>query len=298
MNGFIDANLIKVKNNVEQTANTGKTTLRNMDANAPQNKHLVNKVYTANCCGKRPFLKDALMALYKRFGLPISDNLFKKEFIQIDNLEDLQKLITEVFIRFDTNPHFYNKADYFTLLRLISQSLLFLYLWQQDLIVTEWLEISSDEKVASEKLVRDTLNLLEQVAWTGSYNDLEDKPVIGAGKLNISVNGEKRAEFSANQTTDVDINLNVSQWGSIGGDIDSQTDLIEKIQSLIDDLNTSTSTTYSSNKIMEIINLIDQDLSQKIPVVPDAEENHIATFTDNGTVQDSGFYIGEIEEIG
>lgn len=35
MNGFIDANLIKVKNNVEQTANTGKTTLRNMDANAP-----------------------------------------------------------------------------------------------------------------------------------------------------------------------------------------------------------------------------------------------------------------------
>lgn len=237
------------------------------------------------------------MALYKRFGLPISDNLFKKEFIQIDNLEDLQKLITEVFIRFDTNPHFYNKADYFTLLRLISQSLLFLYLWQQDLIVTEWLETSSDEKVASEKLVRDTLNLLEQVAWTGSYNDLEDKPVIGEGKLNISVNGEKRAEFSANQTTDVDVNLNVSQWGSIGGDIDSQTDLIEKIQSLIDDLNTSTSTTYSSNKIMEIINLINQDLSYKMPVVPDAEENHIATFTDNGTVQDSGFYIGEIEEI-
>ena len=45
----------------------------------------------------------------------------------IDNIEDLRKYLSEILIRFDTNPHNYTKQDYQYLLYMLSGVLLYLY---------------------------------------------------------------------------------------------------------------------------------------------------------------------------
>jgi len=40
---------------------------------------------------------------------------------------ELKEVLSEVFIKFDTDPQFYTKSDYGTLLRSIAQSLIYLY---------------------------------------------------------------------------------------------------------------------------------------------------------------------------
>ena len=48
---------------------------------------------------------------------------------------------------------------------------------------------------------------LKNVAFSGSYNDLTNKPTIGDGTLTITENGTTVGTFSANQTTNQTINL-------------------------------------------------------------------------------------------
>lgn len=48
---------------------------------------------------------------------------------------------------------------------------------------------------------------LATVAKTGSYNDLSDKPTIGDGTLTIKKNGSNVGTFTANATTNTDVNI-------------------------------------------------------------------------------------------
>lgn len=48
---------------------------------------------------------------------------------------------------------------------------------------------------------------LATVARTGSYNDLSDKPTIGNGTLTIKKNGSNVGAFTANATTNTDVNI-------------------------------------------------------------------------------------------
>ena len=52
---------------------------------------------------------------------------------------------------------------------------------------------------------------LKTVAFSGSYNDLSDRPGIGDGKITIRQGGEVKGSFTANQSGDKTIDLSVSQ---------------------------------------------------------------------------------------
>lgn len=52
---------------------------------------------------------------------------------------------------------------------------------------------------------------LKAVAFSGSYNDLADKPGIGDGRITIRQGGEVKGAFTANQGGDQTIDLSVSQ---------------------------------------------------------------------------------------
>ena len=52
---------------------------------------------------------------------------------------------------------------------------------------------------------------LKDVAFSGSYNDLSDRPDIGNGKVTIRQGGEVKGAFTTNQSVDGTIDLSVSQ---------------------------------------------------------------------------------------
>ena len=80
----------------------------------------------------------------------------------VKDLTEYLRLVKEVLIRFDTNPKLYTKQDFFKLILLVLRG--FKYLDEKGGgtadIVTEWESTLSDEKVPSEKLVKDTIDLL------------------------------------------------------------------------------------------------------------------------------------------
>lgn len=91
-----------------------------------------------------------------------SDDLFKDDYETIVKIEDLKKALSELLIRFDTNPQNYTKKDYFYLMGLIYKALLHLYdIDARALITANWLEPHSDEKIPSEKLVKETIDYVE-----------------------------------------------------------------------------------------------------------------------------------------
>ena len=58
-------------------------------------------------------------------------------------------------------------------------------------------------------IVSESVNDMAEVARTGSYNDLLDKPTIGSGVLTIQENGVAVDTFSANATSNKTINITV-----------------------------------------------------------------------------------------
>lgn len=90
------------------SASTGKMTVRGTDANAPYNANLLNR----------------LQAIADQ---AYDSNLFDDnvDFGSYD-LENLQKLLTQVVIRFDNDPNYYTKRDYQYLIWYLCKSLVYL----------------------------------------------------------------------------------------------------------------------------------------------------------------------------
>ena len=95
-------------------------------------------------------------------------------------------------------------------------------------IVTEWEEELSDEKVPSEKLVKDTLdtkadiNNLSTVATSGSYNDLSNKPSIPSSSdiYEIIAELEELSDSVSALTDNVHVELSCSNYKpSIDGEV-------------------------------------------------------------------------------
>lgn len=91
------------------SASTGKTTVRSTNANAPYNSNLLNR----------------LQAIADQVYV---DNLFTKDDINFGSceVEDLQKLLTQVVIRFDNDPNYYTKRDYQYLIWYLCKSLIYI----------------------------------------------------------------------------------------------------------------------------------------------------------------------------
>jgi hypothetical protein len=91
------------------SASTGKTTVRSTNANAPYNSNLLSRLQA---------IADQVYA----------DNLFTKDDINFGSCEvsDLQKLLTQVVIRFDNDPNYYTKRDYQYLIWYLRKSLIYI----------------------------------------------------------------------------------------------------------------------------------------------------------------------------
>lgn len=90
--------------------NNTSSTQRPLCANFPENKNLVNQI-------------EAIVLSDEN----LHDDLFTGEYSKIKSLEDLKKILSEVLIRFDTDPDHYTKEDYAVLMRLLYSALLYLY---------------------------------------------------------------------------------------------------------------------------------------------------------------------------
>ena len=98
-----------IPSQVENTAGSGGITLRGTSANMPYNKNLLSK----------------LQAIVGK-DWSYDDSLFGDEQLPDVTIDDLQKLLTQVVIRFDNDPNYYTKRDYYYLIWYLCQSLVFL----------------------------------------------------------------------------------------------------------------------------------------------------------------------------
>lgn len=76
-------------------------------------------------------------------------------------LKQMVSKINELYVRFDTNPDYYQKEDYKKLLDVLMGGFKYLYGKISPEIVTEWESDPSDEKIPSEKLVKDSLDSID-----------------------------------------------------------------------------------------------------------------------------------------
>lgn len=96
----------------------------------------------------------------------------------VKGLSEYLRLVKEVLIRFDTTPKLYTKEDYFKLILLILRG--FKYLNEKEdepeiEIVNEWEEVLAEDKVPSEKLVKETFDAFNlRLRWLLKSQDQED----------------------------------------------------------------------------------------------------------------------------
>lgn len=132
---------------------------------------------------------------------------------EIQELEKLKKKLLEVKIRFDTNPHFYQKEDYKKLIDLLGSGLIHSY--EESLknrIITSWEEVIANDTIPSSQLVYNSLKLIEEYL---NYLNANKQDTLEAGE-NITITGNV---ISASNPT----------WGNVQGDISLQSDLSEFI---------------------------------------------------------------------
>ena len=159
-----------------------------------------------------PQYVEELQAVFNSSNITKFDvNLFKEEkYTVIDNTENLKKIISELLIRFDTNPRNYTKEDYIYLLGVLYKSLLYLYSVDTGSnIINNWSDTPRIDKVPSEKLVKETINLIS-AEWgniQGNISDQTDLQEILSAKANTN-----------------DIPTNVSDLNNDSGYITSETD--------------------------------------------------------------------------
>ena len=155
------SNRKQVPSNIEKSVhgNYGHTE-RALCAQFPQNKNILNRLEAIFDSGQ---------------AIECSPDLFNDGYETIDRIDDLKKALSELLIRFDTSPQNYTKKDYSYLMSILYKALLYLYKTKQDsIITTEWLDPHSDERIPSEKLVKETIDSLEK-ELTQAIEGLDDK---------------------------------------------------------------------------------------------------------------------------
>lgn len=97
-----------IPSEIVTSASTGTTLVRGTSANLPYNQNLLKRL--------QAIVTDS----------SYDGNFFDDDVLQAPSLEDLQKLLTQVIIRFDNDPNYYTKRDYYHLIWYLCQSLLYL----------------------------------------------------------------------------------------------------------------------------------------------------------------------------
>lgn len=113
-------------------------------------------------CTEFPQNKEILTKLEAVFNpehvTECTSDLFKGDYETIVKIDDLKKALSELLIRFDTNPQNYTKKDYSYLMGVIYKALLYLYeINPLSVIINDWSDTPRDDRVPSEKLVAEKI---------------------------------------------------------------------------------------------------------------------------------------------
>jgi hypothetical protein len=138
--------VITVPSTIERPITDGPVVLRNMNSDSLKNK----------------ILSESLEEYIKNVK-----NITPIKLPEIENSDDLKKLLSELIIRFDTDPDYYTKKDYRLLLTIVSGALPKLYESIGDI------DLSGKQDVMDEDLLTDNKNV------DGAINEL-------LGKINDS----------------------------------------------------------------------------------------------------------------
>lgn len=98
-----------IPSQIERTAGNGGITLRGTSANLSYNKNLLQKL---QAIVNKDWTQD--------------DSLFDDGQLPVVTIEELQKLLTQVVIRFDNDPNCYTKRDYYYLIWYLCESLIYI----------------------------------------------------------------------------------------------------------------------------------------------------------------------------
>lgn len=241
--------------------------------NIPQNSTVVDKLEAIKIiteldqdletkpieqCPIQNYIED-LQAVFNPLNVTeCNTNLFDdNKYTVIQTTEELKKLLSEILIRFDTNPKNYQKNDFDRLIILLYRSLLFLYENHPLGVITDkWLDPHSDKRVPSEKLVKETIDAEsermeglisnETSARQSADSDLQDNIDSEAGTRATEitrVEGLISAEELARQQADTNLqntkqdNLTAGDNIQINGTTISATDTVyddTEVRGLID----------------------------------------------------------------
>lgn len=113
-------------------------------------------------CTEFPQNKEILTKLEAVFNpehvTECTSDLFKNDYETIVKIDDLKKVLSELLIRFDTNPQNYTKKDYSYLMGVIYKALLHLYeINPLSVIINDWSDTPREDRVPSEKLVAEKI---------------------------------------------------------------------------------------------------------------------------------------------
>ena len=98
-----------IPSQIEKTAGNGGITLRGTSANLSYNRNLLQKLQAVV---NKDWTQD--------------DSLFDDGQLPVVTIEELQKLLTQVVIRFDNDPNYYTKRDYYYLIWYLCESLIYI----------------------------------------------------------------------------------------------------------------------------------------------------------------------------
>lgn len=98
-----------IPSQTELISETGSVIRRGTYTNLPYNKNILTKVHAI---------------VDKEFAGDL--NMFDDSELILPSIEDLQKLLSQVVIRFDNDPNYYTKKDYYYLIWYLCQSLVYL----------------------------------------------------------------------------------------------------------------------------------------------------------------------------
>ena len=98
-----------IPSQIERTAGNGGVTLRGTSANLSYNRNLLQKL---QAIVNKDWTQD--------------DSLFDDGQLPVVTIEELQKLLTQVVIRFDNDPNYYTKRDYYYLIWYLCESLIYI----------------------------------------------------------------------------------------------------------------------------------------------------------------------------
>ena len=148
-----------------------------------------------------------------------SDNMFNDNYDTIKDIETLKRILSELIVRFDTNPKNYTKEDYSYLMGLLYKTLLYIYGNNPfSVITTKWLNPHSNEKVPSEKLVKETIDS-EAYTRNSQINRIEQL-------VQLETRNRQSADSDLQDNIDSETEIRTSEITRVEGLIDDIEDLI------------------------------------------------------------------------